>query len=73
MDDILILDVGGIKFKTTKSTLKKYPDTYFTGKSFNWKNIIIHMYPVTALRKHENLEYPIGSRKLIKCNFRLAQ
>jgi hypothetical protein len=31
MDDILILDVGGIKFKTTKSTLKKYPDTYFTG------------------------------------------
>jgi len=32
MDDVLLLDVGGIKFKTTKSTLKKYPDTYFSGK-----------------------------------------
>jgi hypothetical protein len=30
-NDIVILDVGGYKYKTTISTLTKYPQTYFNG------------------------------------------
>lgn len=28
---VVLLDVGGFKFTTTVGTLKKYPNTYFSG------------------------------------------
>lgn len=65
MDDILLLDVGGIKFKTTKSTLKKYPDTYFSGKAQSKIYIIVATDTRSSLQSRSLVDPKINLKNSI--------